>query len=149
MLVHKSTPFFSKVWAFLQSKEKGRPMIVERKIDGAVNESSANQEIHKSNTTLHNLWKIWRPAPSGTRTHCRLAVWQTKFGRGLKFYKLSVDWFSGLLAKELHGFSNTDAFLTLFSSKHFSTRLFYTVWNYAKPYDFISIPTIYCYCYEW
>ena len=25
-----------------------------------------------------------------------------------------------------------------------STRLFYKVWNFAKPYDFVSISTIHC-----
>ena len=29
-------------------------MMVERKIDGAVKESSVDQEIHKSNATVHN-----------------------------------------------------------------------------------------------
>ena len=43
-------------------------MVVKRKLDGAVDESSADQEIRKSDATVHNLWKIWRPAPSETGT---------------------------------------------------------------------------------
>ena len=33
-------------------------MIAKRKLDGVVNESSADQEIHKSNAIVHNLYKI-------------------------------------------------------------------------------------------
>ena len=40
--------------------------MVKRKLDGAVDKSSADQEIRKSNMTVHNLWKIWRPAPGLT-----------------------------------------------------------------------------------
>ena len=36
----------------------------------------------------------------------------------------------------------------LFPGKH-STSLFYKVWNFAKPYDFVSIPTIYFHRNEW
>ena len=45
--------FFSKLqW----SKEKeGRPVMVKRKLDGAVDESSADREIRKSDTTVYNL----------------------------------------------------------------------------------------------
>ena len=39
-------------------------MMVERKLDGIVDESSADQDIRKSDVTVHNLWKIWRPTPS-------------------------------------------------------------------------------------
>ena len=42
-------------------------------LDGAVDESLADQEICKSNMIVHNLWKIWRPAPSGTRSYDRQA----------------------------------------------------------------------------
>ena len=45
------------------------------------------------------------------------------------------------LAKVLCCFSNFDALLTLFQANT-ATRLFYGVRNFAKPYDFISIPTI-------
>ena len=63
-------------------------MMVERKLDGAVDESSADQEICKSNAiilcitcgksgSLHlaelGLTVVW------------LAGWLTKFGQGLKF----------------------------------------------------------------
>ena len=63
-------------------------MMVKRKLDGAVDESSEDQEICKSNATSIGI---------GSQ-----AVRQTKFG----------------LAKVLHWYSNFDAFLTLFSSKH-------------------------------
>ena len=63
--------------------------MVKRKVDGAVDESSTDQEIRKLDITVHNLCKIWRPAPSRTGSYNRLAgrpsVWQTKFGQGLKF----------------------------------------------------------------
>ena len=35
-------------------------MIVKRKLDGAMDEFSVDQEIHKSDVTVH----IWRPAYS-------------------------------------------------------------------------------------
>ena len=38
--------FFSKLRAFLWNKEEGRPMMVKRKLGGAVDESSADQDIH-------------------------------------------------------------------------------------------------------
>ena len=41
-------------------------MIVKRKPDGAVDESSVDQAIRKFDAIVHKLWKIWRPAPSGT-----------------------------------------------------------------------------------
>ena len=47
--------------------------MVKRKLDGAVDGSSADQKIRKSNATVCNLRKIWRPAPSGTRSYSRLA----------------------------------------------------------------------------
>ena len=46
-------------------------MMVKRKLDGAVDESSTDHKIHKSDTTVHNLCKIWRPAPSGTGSYGR------------------------------------------------------------------------------
>ena len=48
-------------------------MMVKRKLGGAVDESSADREIRKFDATVHNLWKIWRPAPSGTRSYSRQA----------------------------------------------------------------------------
>ena len=33
-------------------------MMVKRKLNGAVDESSADPEIRKSDVTVHNLWKI-------------------------------------------------------------------------------------------
>jgi len=45
--------------------------MVKRKLDGAVEESSADREIRKSDMIVHNLWKIWRPKPSGTGSYDR------------------------------------------------------------------------------
>ena len=50
-------------------------MTVKRKLDGAVDESSADQKIRKSDMTVHNLGKIWRPAPSGIWSYGRQAGW--------------------------------------------------------------------------
>jgi len=62
-----------------------------------VDESLADQEIHKSSVIMHNLWKIWRPAPSGTESYGRQvgrqagrragrqAGKQMKFGRSMTF----------------------------------------------------------------
>ena len=47
--------------------------MVKRKLDGAVDESSADREIRKSDAIVRNLWKIWRPVPSGTQSYGRLA----------------------------------------------------------------------------
>ena len=47
--------------------------MAKRKLDGAVDESSADREIHKSDAIVHNVWKIWRPAPSGTGSYGRQA----------------------------------------------------------------------------
>ena len=41
--------------------------------NGPVDISSADRKIRKSDATLRNLLKIWRPAPSGTRSYGRLA----------------------------------------------------------------------------
>ena len=35
--------------------------MVERKLDGAVDESSVDQDIHKSDGIVNSLWKILRP----------------------------------------------------------------------------------------
>ena len=43
--------------------------MVKRKLDGVVDDSSADQEIRKSNATVHNLGKFWRPAPSRTGSY--------------------------------------------------------------------------------
>ena len=61
--------------------------MVQGKLDGAVDESSVDQEIRKSYAIvlIASLWKIWRPAPSGTGSYGRQAVRQTKFGQSLKF----------------------------------------------------------------
>ena len=62
-------------------------MMANRKLDGAVDKSSANQKIRKLDATVHNLWKIWRPAPSGTRSYGRLAGWQN-LGKAWNFKSL-------------------------------------------------------------
>ena len=49
-------------------------MMIKRKLDGAVDKSSADQETcSKLDTTAHILGKIWRPTPSGTRFYGRRA----------------------------------------------------------------------------
>ena len=54
--------------------------MVKRKVDGAVEESSADREIHKSDAIVHNL-------EVGTQWNwvLRQAGRQTKFGLGLTF----------------------------------------------------------------
>ena len=63
--------------------------MVKKKLDGGVDESSADQKIRKLDATVRNLGKNWRPAPSGTGSYGRLSscqsIRQMKFGRGLKF----------------------------------------------------------------
>ena len=51
--------------------------MVKRKLDGAVDESSADREIRKSDAIVHNLWKIWRPASGGAGSYGRQAdkIW--------------------------------------------------------------------------
>ena len=47
---------FSEFHAFLvEREEEGRAMMIKRKLEGAVDESSADKEIHKSDATVHNL----------------------------------------------------------------------------------------------
>ena len=48
-------------------------MMVKRKLDGAVDKSSADQEICKSNAIVHDLGKIWKLAPSGIGSYSRQA----------------------------------------------------------------------------
>ena len=50
--------------------------MVKRKLDGAVDRFSVNQKIRKSDVTVCNLGKIWRPAPSRTQSYGRQAGWQ-------------------------------------------------------------------------
>ena len=48
--------FFSKLNPFLvEQRERERPMIVRRKLGSAVDETSADQEICKSDATVHSL----------------------------------------------------------------------------------------------
>ena len=49
-------------------------MMVKRKLDGAVDESSVDQQIYKSDATVHILGRIWRLTPSGTGSYGRQAV---------------------------------------------------------------------------
>ena len=101
-------------------------MIVKRKLDGTVDESSADKKIHRLDATVRDLSKsggLHIAKPGFT------AGWLTKFRRGLKFLKLAVDQniiFSLCLAKLLHCFSYFDAFITFFQANIFTT-LFYKV----------------------
>ena len=48
--------FFSRLCAFLRNKEEvGRPMMIQRKLDGIVDEFLVDHEIRKSNTIVCNL----------------------------------------------------------------------------------------------
>ena len=47
--------------------------MVKRKLDGTVDESSVDRKICKFYAIVHNLWKIWSPAPSGTGSYGRRA----------------------------------------------------------------------------
>ena len=38
--------------------------MVKRKLDRAMDESSVDREIRKSDTIVQSPWKIWRPAPA-------------------------------------------------------------------------------------
>ena len=49
-------------------------MMAKRKLDGAVDKFLPDQEIRKFDTTVHNLWKIWRPVPSGTFGKCKIIM---------------------------------------------------------------------------
>ena len=65
-------------------------MIVGRKLDDAVDKSSADQEIHKSDETVHVTCEKsggMHLVPSGTRSYGWQAVWQAK---GLNFFKSLV-----------------------------------------------------------
>ena len=48
-------------------------MMVKWKLDGAVDKFLVDQEIHKLDAIVHNLLKIWRPAPNGTLFYGRQA----------------------------------------------------------------------------
>ena len=95
-------------------------MMVKRKLDGAVDKSSADCEIRKSDAIVHNLWKIWRPVPSGTRSYGRQAGWQfgrRNLGEARDFQcllQIEIFDFSLCLAKVPHYFNNFDALQTLF-----------------------------------
>ena len=107
-------------------------------------ESSADQEIRKSNMTVCNLWKIWRPTPNGTGSYDRLAVWHTTFGHILKFLKLIVDQniqFSTLLSRDtalfqqLRCISNTFFKQTLLQGVVLQTVKFCKIlWSHIDPY---------------
>ena len=91
-------------------------MMVKRKLDGAVDESSVDWEIRKSGTTVHKLWKIWRPVPSGTWSYSRLAG-RWELGEAWDFkclLQIEIFDFPLCLAKVLHYFNNFDALQTLF-----------------------------------
>ena len=50
--------------------------MVKRKLDGTVDESSADHKIRKSHGTVHNLRKIWRPAPSSSSI--KIKLWEVQ-----------------------------------------------------------------------
>ena len=77
-------------------------MMVKRKLDGAMDESSVDQDIHKSNAIVHNLWKIWRSAPCGTGSYSRQAG-KWNFGEAWDFNPLSrISHLSGSHASQTH-----------------------------------------------
>ena len=102
-------------------------MMVKRELHGAVGESSADQEIRKSNTIVYNLWKIWRPGPSGTGPHSRQAgkqagnwadeIW-VRYGILKACYRSKYSIFI-FLTKVLHCLNIFDAFLANFSGKYY------------------------------
>ena len=47
--------FFRKLCAFLQNKEEGRPVMVKRKLHGAVDGFSRDRKFRKSDATVRNL----------------------------------------------------------------------------------------------
>ena len=59
--------FFNKFRIF--NKEEGIPI----KLNGAVDKSSAEQQIHKSGMIVHVPSKIWSPASSKTESYSRQA----------------------------------------------------------------------------
>ena len=62
------------------------------RLDDAVGKFSVDQEICKSNMIVHNLWKIWRLAPSGTRSYGRQAGSQAdEIWVRYEIQKLAVD----------------------------------------------------------
>ena len=68
--------FFSKLHAFLVEQRRRKKTNDGSYVDGAVDKSSGDQEICKSNVIVHNLWKIWKPASSGTGSYGRQYVRQ-------------------------------------------------------------------------
>ena len=67
-------------------EEEGRPVMVKRKLDGAVDKSSLDREIRKSNATVHN-------EKSGGEEPGLMAGWLTKFGwlGNIKNYQIRFD----------------------------------------------------------
>ena len=95
-------------------------MTVKRKLDGIVDESSADWEIWKSDATEHELWKIWMPVPSRTQSYDRLAS-RKNLGKAWYFKSLlqiEIFDFPLCLPKVLHYFNNFDALLMFFSGKY-------------------------------
>ena len=121
-------------------------MMVKRKLDGAVDEFSADWEIRKSGATVHKLWKIWRPVPSGTRSYGKLAGWlagRQNLGEVWDFKcLLQIEIFDFLLCltKVLHYFNNFDVLQTLFSGKYcykvvlWSVNFCEALWFHIDPY---------------
>jgi len=68
--------FFSKLHTVLADQRRIRKANDEARWHNEL--ISADQDIRKSNVTVHNLGKIWRPASSGTWFYGRLEdkIWQ-------------------------------------------------------------------------
>ena len=84
-----------------------------------MDKSSAGQEIHKSDATVHNLWKIWRSAPSGTGSYGRQEgslsdeIW-VRYDILKACCKSKYPIFGFFYPKVLHRFNNFDALLSTF-----------------------------------
>ena len=65
-------------------------MKVKRKLDGTVDESSMDQEIHESDAIAHNMGKsgglhLAELGLIAGKLASNPAIWLTKLGQGLKF----------------------------------------------------------------
>ena len=104
----------------------------KRKLDSAVGKSSAEQHIRKS---VHIMWKIYSPTPSETGS---LAGWLA--GKKFKNFKACCRLKYSIFCFVYPRYSIVSAILVHFQCFFGLIRLFYKVWNFPKPYDFVSIP---------
>jgi len=94
------------------------------------------QGIRKSDGIVHNLWKIWRPAPSGTGSYSRQAdeIWaRFEILKVCCRSKYIFD-FTFCLTKVLHCFNIFDAFLTFFFRQTLLQGCFIALWFHINPY---------------